>query len=59
MMASSAASSTVKSARKMKNVTATGVAAMCDPYTQAGSRFWIVHGWRPTSATIQPACEAR
>ena len=35
MMASSAASSTVKSARKMKNVTATGVAAMCDPDTQA------------------------
>ena len=24
-----------------------------------GIRSWMAHGWRPTSASTQPACEAR
>ena len=54
----SAASSTVKRARKRKKVVATEPLPMRDALTLTGSRFWIAQGWRPTSATIHPAWEA-
>ena len=58
-MLSSAMSSAVKSARKMKKVVATDSPGSFDTPTPTGIRSWMTQGWRPTSATTQPACEAR
>lgn len=55
----SATSSAAKSTRKMKKVVATEPLAMREAATPTGIRSCIAQGWRPTSATIQPAWEAR
>ena len=49
----------VKSARKMKKVVATLPASMSEMAALTGSRSWMVQGWRPISATIQPDSEDR
>ena len=54
----STASMVVKSARKMKKVVATLPASMSEMAALTGSRSWMVQGWRPISATIQPDSEA-
>ena len=54
----STASMVVKSARKMKKVVATLLASMSEIAALTGSRSWMVQGWRPISATIQPDSEA-
>ena len=45
----------VKSTRNMKKVVCTVPAVRLERATVTGSRSWIAQGWRPTSATIQPA----
>ena len=45
----------VKMRRKRKKVVATPEAGTSLADTQVGSMSWMVQGWRPISATIQPA----
>ena len=58
MMLISAINSRVNSARNMKKVVCTVPVVRLVRATAVGSRSWMDQGWRPTSATIQPACEA-
>ena len=58
-MLNSAMSSAVNSARKMKKVVETDPLGIFEAATPTGIRSWMAHGWRPTSATTHPACEAR
>ena len=59
MMLSSAISNAVKSARKMKKVADADPGPIFEAAMPTGIRSWMAHGWRPTSASTQPACEAR
>ena len=43
---------------RLELVTITDVESILDTAATVGSRSWIVHGWRPSSATIHPACPA-
>ena len=43
-------------ARNRKKVVFTAVGLRLEMATFTGSRPWMVQGWRPTSATIQPHC---
>ena len=57
MMLTSATSSTVKMAAKSQKVVITDDSGMSEMAATVGRRSWIVQGYRPTSATAQPASE--
>ena len=55
MMLISATSMIVKSRKKRAKVIITDEASILEIAACTGRRFCIVQGWRPTSATTQPA----
>ena len=55
IMLTSATSSNVNITANIQKVVCTDDAGTSLMPAPTGSRSWIVHGWRPTSATIHPA----
>ena len=58
IMRNSMARKSVKMATKRKKVVCTAPTLTLDTAAFTGNNPSITHGWRPTSATIQPACPA-
>ena len=59
MIISSAISSVVNSTTNRKKAVISEPVLILETEATVGSRSWMVHGWRPTSATIQPDTDAR